>query len=75
LGALYKYRLAQEAPAIGSVLNRDYFLLNAKLQAAVWQQKLRLFIQVDNVMDISYEDLLGSVMPGRWIMGGLSFRL
>jgi iron complex outermembrane receptor protein len=75
LGALYKYRLAQEAPGIGAVLDQDYFLLNAKFQAAVWKQHLRVFLQVDNVLDISYQDLLGSVMPGRWVMGGLSFRL
>ncbi|WP_290797653.1 TonB-dependent receptor plug domain-containing protein [Flavihumibacter sp. UBA7668] len=75
VGALYKYRLAQQAAGIGAVLEPDYFLLNGKFQAAVWQQRLRVFVQVDNMFNVSYQDLLGSVMPGRWVMGGLSFRL
>ncbi|KYP14640.1 TonB-dependent receptor [Flavihumibacter sp. CACIAM 22H1] len=75
VGALYKYRMAQQAAGIGAVLEPDYFLFNGKLQAAVWQARLRVFVQVDNIFDVAYQDLLGSVMPGRWVMGGLSFRL
>lgn len=74
VGALYKYRRAQEAASIGAVLEPGYFLLNGKVQAAVWKRRLRVFLQVDNLFDTAYQDLLGSVMPGRWVMGGLSFR-
>lgn len=74
MGALYKYRLAQEAPGIGAILEPDYFLLNGKLQMAIYKRSLRGFVQVDNILDLSYQDLLGSVMPGRWVMGGISLR-
>lgn len=74
LAALYKSRNAQSAPAIGAELDPSYFLLNTKLQAAVWKNRVHLFLQVDNLFDTQYQDLLGSVMPGRWLMSGISFR-
>ena len=74
LGALYKHRQPSEAKAINASVSPDYFLLNTKLQAFVWQRKLSVYVQVDNILDRQYQDLLGSVMPGRWVMGGLVFR-
>lgn len=73
-GAIYKYRTAQEAKAIGARMEPGYFVMNGKLQYSIWKQQLGIFVQVDNIFDQSYQDLLGSVMPGRWVMGGISFR-
>jgi iron complex outermembrane receptor protein len=35
--------------------------------------KFGLFVQVDNVGDVRYSDILGSVMPKRWLMGGVKW--
>ncbi len=75
LNGLYKYRQPQQANAIHAKLSRDYTLLNAKLEADVIKNKVAVFTQVDNVLDVSYSDLLGSQMPGRWIMAGAKINL
>jgi iron complex outermembrane receptor protein len=50
-------------------------VLNSKVEAFVIPQMLSLFIQVDNLLDENYTDILGSQMPGRWFMGGIKISL
>lgn len=54
--------------------NPTYFLMNVKLKTII-KKKLGLFIQVDNVGNTKYSDLLGNIMPSRWWMGGIEFHL
>jgi len=74
LNGLYKQRAAQAAsnPAIAPV-SKDYFVANLKLEARFW--RAGAFVQLDNVFDRKYVDLLGSQMPGRWLMGGIKISL
>ena len=67
---LYKERQAQASTPINANLSKDYFLLNVQTQANVYKNKLSLFAEIDNVFDKQYSDVLGSKMPGRWVMGG-----
>lgn len=70
VNGLYKDRNAQISTPINADLSKDYFLLNVQLQAYVYKNKLSIFGEADNAFDKRYSDLLGSKMPGRWIMGG-----
>jgi iron complex outermembrane receptor protein len=70
INGLYKERQAQASTPINANLSKDYFLLNVQTQANVYKNKLSLFAEVDNVFDKQYSDVLGSKMPGRWVMGG-----
>jgi vitamin B12 transporter len=72
---IYKERGEQTSPAINASISRDYFVLNLKTDAMLLKSKLDAFVQLDNVFDKSYSDLLGSQMPGRWLMGGLKLSL
>ncbi|HEX8332014.1 MAG TPA: TonB-dependent receptor, partial [Segetibacter sp.] len=72
---LYKNRQQRSAPAINTTIEKDYFVLNLQLQGFVYKRKLSLFTQIDNVFDKQYSDLLGSKMPGRWLMGGFKVML
>jgi vitamin B12 transporter len=72
---LYKSRQKQVSAPIKAEITKDYFLLNAKAEGFLIRQKLSLFAQVDNVFDRNYSDLLGTPMPGRWLMGGLKLSL
>ncbi|MDB5196030.1 MAG: TonB-dependent receptor [Flaviaesturariibacter sp.] len=74
VNGLYKERKRQEATAIKAMLSSDYFVLNAKMQVNICK-RLSAFVQADNVLDAAYSDLLGAVMPGRWLQGGLSVKL
>ncbi|WEK36317.1 MAG: TonB-dependent receptor [Candidatus Pseudobacter hemicellulosilyticus] len=73
VNGLYKKRERQSLPAINATVSRDYFLLNGRVKYAFWQQRLGVYVQVDNTFDTQYSDLLGTPMPGRWVMGGLQF--
>ncbi len=72
---LYKRREPREASALVTRVEKSYFLLNAQAGFDIVPQKLTLYLQADNLTDAVYSDLLGAVMPRRWLMGGVKFRL
>ncbi len=75
MNGLLKARNLQP-PVTGIVpLSKDYFLLNVRIDATVLKEKIGVFIQADNVFDKQYSDILGSVMPSRWVMGGIKLNL
>lgn len=75
LNGLYKQRNAQVSTPINANLSKDYFVLNLQTQIYVYKNKLSIFGEVDNIFDKQYSDLLGSQMPGRWVMGGFKILL
>lgn len=76
LNGLYKEREPQTATtAVLAKQTSAYFVMNAKAEAFVIPQKFSAFIQVDNLFNRNYTDILGSQMPGRWVMGGLRLSL
>lgn len=75
VNGLYKQRNAQISTPINANLSRDYFLFNMQMQAFVYKKKVSIFGEIDNVLNKQYSDLLGSKMPGRWIMGGCKVSL
>lgn len=75
VSGIYKNRNEQTASAINAVVTNNYFLLNAKANYVFCKQKLGVFMEADNAFDKTYSDLLGTPMPGRWLMGGISFSL
>ncbi|CAN5492166.1 TonB-dependent receptor [soil metagenome] len=68
---VYKTRGRQEASAINAQLSSEYFVMNLKGEYFIVRNKFSGFIQVDNLFDEKYSDVLGAVMPGRWIMAGI----
>ncbi len=70
LNGIYKQRGTQAASAINAVVTNNYFLLNAKASYAFCKKFANIFIEADNAFDKTYSDLLGTPMPGRWLMGG-----
>jgi iron complex outermembrane receptor protein len=73
LNGLYKTRTERKAasPVILSV-SPSYVVVNARAEVRIKTQ-FGLFVQVDNVGDVRYSDILGSVMPKRWLMGGVKW--
>ncbi len=51
----------------------DYTLLDAQLQYN--RDRMKLWVQVNNITDQSYTETSGVPMPGRWYNGGVSVRL
>lgn len=74
VNGLYKKRQDQAAAAINAKITPDYFLLNAKAEYSFLKKSLSVFVQADNVFNKQYSDLLGSIMPGRWMTGGVKYQ-
>lgn len=75
VNGLYKERNAQSAPGIKAFVDKSYFVMNVKAEYFVIKERLAIFAQADNILDKSYQDLLGAQMPGVWLMGGARFSL
>jgi iron complex outermembrane receptor protein len=75
VNGIYKERNVPQ-PVSGLLpLTPSYFLLNARAEAFLDEGKLSFFLQADNLYNHSYADILGSVMPNRWLMGGIRLRV
>ena len=72
---LYKTRNPQSSSVNIAKVSSDYFVLNTKLEASIFKKLLSAFVEADNIFDKSYADLLGSQMPGLWLMGGIKIYL
>lgn len=75
VNGIYKNRKPQKATAINAEVDENCFMMNTKASLLIWKQKLSVFTEVDNVFDNTCSDLLGSQMPGRWLMGGLRLNI
>ena len=75
VNSLYKKRNARTSSANIAKVSPDYFVMNAKLEGFIIKKLLSAFIEADNLFDRNYADLLGSQMPGRWLMGGIKISL
>jgi iron complex outermembrane receptor protein len=73
LNGLHKER--NTPPAISGLvpLSASYTLINAKADVNLLKDKLSVFVQADNLFNQKYADILGSIMPSRWLSGGIKF--
>ncbi|MBR9861370.1 TonB-dependent receptor [bacterium] len=74
ISGLFKSRAQQNASAIAVTLNESYMLWNGRLAYEVING-FKLNLQVQNIFDVDYQNILGSAMPGRWIMAGIKYDL
>jgi iron complex outermembrane receptor protein len=75
MNGLYKQRSPQTGNAAFVPLSKDYFLLNLQVQGYFLNDQLGVFLQADNLLNRRYADILGTVMPGSWLMGGIKVTL
>ncbi|MEJ8844430.1 TonB-dependent receptor [Lacibacter sp. H375] len=72
---LFKARRPQPIAAPFVPISADYFILNTRVDLFLLKDKLGVFVQADNIFNRRYSDLLGSIMPTRWVMGGVKINL
>lgn len=73
INGLYKNRNIRQAPAIGRELSPDYQLWNIRTGFRVIDH-LDVQLQVRNLFDVQYQNILGAPMPGRWVMAGFRWQ-
>jgi len=72
LTGLYKQRNGRIATAINSELSESYGLLNGRVGYAL-TENVALNLQVQNLTDVQYQNILGARMPSRWFMAGVKW--
>lgn len=75
VNGVYKQRDEQKSYAINAEISPSYFVLNTKAAYSTKNGWGKCFIQADNIFNKEYSDLLGAVMPGRWLSGGIEIAL
>ena len=75
MNGLFKARTARNAAAINASVSKDYFTLNTKFNYSFYNKKVNVYLQGVNIFDKKYSDILGAIMPGRWISGGLQMQI
>ncbi len=73
LHTMYKNRDAEVAREINQALTPDYMIWNLRADAYLLKHSLVLSLQVNNLFNRHYSDILGASMPGRWILGGIAW--
>jgi iron complex outermembrane receptor protein len=73
LTTLYKQRDASIAEQINQELEAEYMLWNLRMDKFLWDKRIMLSLQVNNLFNVDFADILGARMPGRWILGGLTW--
>jgi vitamin B12 transporter len=75
VNSVYKIRNAQAASAINAALSKSYFLVNTKWAYLLNNRKGNVFVEITNLTNTPYSDLLGAIMPSRWIAAGFQVTL
>jgi len=74
INGLYKVRNERFTESIGSTLDPTYTVWNLRAGYQVTPE-FGLNLQVHNVLNADYQDILGAQMPGRWLMAGVGFAI
>ncbi len=75
LSGLYKMREEAYSNSLGLELKPTYFVTNANIGYRLVNSKVKFSLQVLNIFDEQYSDILGAKMPGRWIIAGVKLHI
>ena len=73
INGLLKVRNERLAPQINSTLEDQYTVWHLRTTYRVIPN-FGINLQVHNLFDATYQDILGAPMPKRWLMGGFNWR-
>jgi vitamin B12 transporter len=72
---LYKVRDSFYDKNLNQSLKSSYMVWNTNMDVAVYKNIGYLSFSIFNVFNEKYADFFGAEMPGRWIAGGIKFKL
>jgi vitamin B12 transporter len=75
MNGIYKNRSSEEAEAINRELKKSYFVVNGRADLHPFAFPLSFSVMASNLFNADYADILGASLPGRWVQGGISWRL
>lgn len=68
-------RNADAFEAIAGAIPDAYGIGNLKLSYKVHEDKFGVYLQINNIRDQKYQEILGAQMPGRWTIVGMQWNL
>jgi iron complex outermembrane receptor protein len=73
VNGIWKYRNSSISKSLNTTLPDEYAIWNTRID---WRfsQSASLQLQINNIGDIVFSDLLGSPLPGRWAMAGVNIK-
>jgi vitamin B12 transporter len=74
LNSLYKSRDDEFAENINESIESSYLIFDIRTDLFLYEKRIRLSLQVNNLFNRKYSDILGARMPGRWLSGGLAWK-
>lgn len=72
ISGLYKIRDERAAASINTMLEKQYTVWNIRFAYRPFSN-FGLNLQVHNIFNAQYQDILGAKMPNRWLMGGITY--
>jgi vitamin B12 transporter len=75
LNTLWKYRDREEMKIINTVIEPFYMVWNGKLDFLFRNHSFVCTLQINNLLNREYYDIPGAKMPGRWIMGEVTWNI
>lgn len=70
-----QYFYTKESEALQKAKLKDYTVVNLRLSQRLWHDRATLYAGADNLLDYNYETSYGFPQPGRFLYGGVEFRL
>jgi vitamin B12 transporter len=75
IGGAFITRNKENIEAINGFIPSSYAILNSKLTYSLSATPCKIYIDVRNLTNTQYQEILGAKMPNRWILGGISWNL
>ena len=74
LNGLMKIRDTEFSEAIDQRLEKSYFVHNLSTKYAL-KNNLSISLEIKNIFNKEYSDILGAILPKRWLILGFSWQL
>jgi vitamin B12 transporter len=71
IGGAFITRNEEAVEAINAEIKNQYAVLNAKVSYTLKDFPVSLYVDIRNILDTQYQEILGARMPSRWILGGI----
>lgn len=71
----FNVRSDESAELINAEVHDQYFITNLNVAYTLFGDRFKVYMEVLNLTDTRYQEILGAPMPGRWVLGGLKYSL
>ncbi|WP_428235145.1 TonB-dependent receptor plug domain-containing protein [Gracilimonas sp.] len=71
----FNVRSEESAELINAEVPDQYFITNLNVGYTLFGDRFKVYMEVLNLTDTQYQEILGAPMPGRWVLGGIKYSM